>query len=83
VTVDIVWDACGATQVTLATGHEGALTVRSALFLLAYDVAFEKASKPKALASETGQFTFQARRGGKYTFTRDESVRCGAAGDSP
>jgi alpha-L-fucosidase 2 len=76
VTVAIDWDTCGATRIELEAGREGPITVRSRLFEQAYDVAFEKSKKPKALKAEGATFTFQARRGGLYTFTRDEAVIC-------
>jgi alpha-L-fucosidase 2 len=78
VTVAIEWDGCGASKVVLDAGSEGPITVRSALFEKPYDVAFDRANKPKALKTEGASFTFQARRGGQYTFSRDESVSCGA-----
>jgi alpha-L-fucosidase 2 len=80
VTVAIHWDACGATRVELDAGSEGPLTVRSALFEKPYDVSFDKAKRPKALESSGQTFTFHARRGGTYTFTRAASVSCGSSG---
>jgi alpha-L-fucosidase 2 len=78
VTVDIEWDGCGARQFTLATGHSGPVTVRSALFTQPYDVTFGKSNRPKALATSGETFTFEARRGGNYTFSRGEAVPCAA-----
>jgi alpha-L-fucosidase 2 len=76
VTVDIEWDACGAQRVVLAAGRDGNLSVRSALFEKPYDVSFDKGAKPKSLATQGQTFSFQARRGGTYTFTRGASVGC-------
>jgi alpha-L-fucosidase 2 len=70
VTVAIDWDGCGARQVVLDAGSEGPITLRSALFEQPYDVRFDKSNKPKALKAEGQTFTFQARRGGTYTFVR-------------
>jgi alpha-L-fucosidase 2 len=75
-TVGIEWDACGARKIVVEAGSEGPLTLRSSLFEKAYDVAFDRANKPKALSTEGQQFSFHARRGGQYTFSRDESVAC-------
>jgi alpha-L-fucosidase 2 len=80
VTVAIDWDPCGATRVVLDAGSEGPLTVRSALFEKPYDVSFDNAKKPKALETSGQTFTFQARRGGTYTFSRAASVSCGSSG---
>jgi alpha-L-fucosidase 2 len=76
VTVAIDWDTCGARQVVLDAGSEGPLTLRSALFEQPYDVRFDKTSKPKALKTEGQTFTFNARRGATYTFTRGAAVAC-------
>ena len=75
-TVSIDWDACGASKVVLEAGSEGPLTLRSTLFEKPYDVAFDKENKPRSLATQGQTFTFHARRGGVYTFKRDESVNC-------
>jgi alpha-L-fucosidase 2 len=80
VTVAIEWDGCGARQVVVDAGSDGPLTVRSALFERPYEVRFDRASKPKALKTEGQTFTFPARRGGTYTFTRATSVACEATG---
>jgi alpha-L-fucosidase 2 len=76
VTVGIDWDRCGATRVVLDVGSEGPVTLRSSMLEQAYDVAFDRASKPKALKTEGQAFTFHARRGGQYTFARAASVSC-------
>jgi alpha-L-fucosidase 2 len=76
VTVDIDWDTCGAQRVVVAAGHDGNLVVRSSLFEKPYDVSFDKGAKPKSLATQGQTFSFQARRGGKYTFTRGAAVSC-------
>jgi alpha-L-fucosidase 2 len=80
VTVGIEWDGCGARKITLETGSKGPVTVRSLMFEQPYDLAFERSSKPKMLNTEGQTFTFEARRGGQYTFTRAASVSCGTAG---
>jgi alpha-L-fucosidase 2 len=76
VLVAIDWDACGATKVVLETGSEGPITVRSALFEQPYDLRFDKSNKPKALKTEGQTFSFPARRGGTYTFSRAATVQC-------
>jgi alpha-L-fucosidase 2 len=78
VTVAIEWDTCGARMVRLEAGSEGPLTIRSPMFEKPYDVAFDRANKPGSLKSEGQTFTFRARRGGEYTFTRAASVICGS-----
>ena len=75
-TVDIDWDACGAQRVVVAAGRDGNLTIRSPLFEKPYDVAFDKGAKPKSLATSGQTFSFQARRGGTYTFTRGAAAGC-------
>ncbi|MBC8025852.1 MAG: glycoside hydrolase family 95 protein [Steroidobacteraceae bacterium] len=75
-TVDIDWDTCGAQRVVVAAGRDGNLTVRSTLFEKPYDVTFDKGAKPKSLATQGQTFSFQARRGGKYTFARGAAVGC-------
>jgi alpha-L-fucosidase 2 len=77
VTVDLDWDRCGAKRIVLTAGSAGPLTLRSALFEKPYDVRFDKSGKPAALKSEGQTFTFQARRGSTYTFTRGAAVACG------
>jgi alpha-L-fucosidase 2 len=76
VTVNIDWDSCGAKQVVLNAGTDGPLTVRSALFDEPYDVRFDKSNKPRALKAAGQTFTFQARRGGTYTFSRGAAAAC-------
>jgi alpha-L-fucosidase 2 len=76
VTVDIEWDACGAKRFVLLAGREGPLTIRSPLFEKPYDVAFDRGSKPKSLATAGQTFTFAARAGGKYTFSRGAAAEC-------
>jgi alpha-L-fucosidase 2 len=78
VTVAMDWDACGLTRVELQAGSDGPLTLRSALFDQAYDVRFDKANKPRSIGTQGQTFTFQARKGGIYTFTRGAAVGCGA-----
>jgi alpha-L-fucosidase 2 len=75
-TVDIAWDSCGAKSVVIAAGRDGDLTLRSALFENPYDVAFDKGAKPKSLTTSGRTFTFRARGGAKYTFTRGAAVGC-------
>jgi alpha-L-fucosidase 2 len=76
VTAAIEWDRCGPTRVVLDTGSDGPVTLRSTLFEQAYDVAFNNASKPRSLKTAGQTFSFEARRGGQYTFSRDEAVAC-------
>ena len=78
VTVAIDWDRCGAKQVVLQAGRDGALTIRSPMFEKPYEVRFDKGSKPKSLGTEGQTFTFQARKGGNYTFARAAAVACEA-----
>jgi alpha-L-fucosidase 2 len=80
VTVAIDWDTCGASKVVLDAGSEGPITVRSPLFEKPYDVAFSRSNKPKSLDTSGQSFTFHAKRGGSYTFTRAASASCGVAG---
>jgi alpha-L-fucosidase 2 len=75
-TVDIAWDSCGAKSVVIAAGRDGDLTLRSTLFEKPYDVAFDKGAKPKSLTTSGRTFTFNARGGAKYTFTRGAAVGC-------
>jgi len=63
VTVGIVWDACGAKQIKLATGHDGPVAIRATLF------AGEMEASVKTSGSGERR-TFNARRGGLYSFTR-------------
>jgi alpha-L-fucosidase 2 len=77
VTVDLEWDACGAREVTLQAGHAGSITVRSRLFAQPYTVRFNNGSRPKGLTNDGDRFTFEARKGGTYTFARDAAVSCG------
>lgn len=74
--VGFEWDGCGARQVTVETGSAGPLTVRSSMFEQPYDVSFDRSSKPKSLKTEGEIFTFEARRGARYSFTRAASVSC-------
>jgi alpha-L-fucosidase 2 len=76
ITASIDWDACGARQFVLDAGHDGPIAVRSALFDQPYEVRFDKGSKPKSLGTEGGVFRFQARKGGRYAFTRAAAVPC-------
>src|SRR5688572_12996522 len=76
VTVDIEWDSCGPVQFDLTTGHAGAVILRSTLFEKGFDLRFDKTSKPKALKTEGQTFTFNARRGATYTFSRGAAVAC-------
>ena len=80
VTVAIDWDRCGATRVLLEAGSDGPVTVRSPMFEQPYDVAFDRSNKPKSLETSGQTFTFHAKRGGSYTFTRAASVGCGGTG---
>ena len=71
VTVSIVWDACGAQQIALDTGHEGPITLRSPLFTGAFDAS-------TAVAGAAESRTFKAKRGGHYTFARVAGAGCAA-----
>ncbi len=75
-TVSIDWDSCGATRFVLEAGHEGPVAVRAAMFDRPYDVRFDKGNRPGSLTTEDGVFRFDARKGGRYTFTRAAAVRC-------
>ena len=77
-TVSIDWDACGATRFVIDAGHDGPVAIHSAMFDQAYDVRFDKGSKPKSLDTGGGLFHFVARKGGQYTFTRGAAVSCEA-----
>ena len=70
ITVDIEWDSCGPVQLDLATGHAGAVVLRSTLFEKGFDGTVKTEG---AMASRK----FMAKRGGEYTFTRAASVACG------
>jgi alpha-L-fucosidase 2 len=69
VTVDIAWDGCGPTKLTLTTGRSGPVRMRSALF----EKGFDSSTKIEGTAATR---TFSARRGGTYAFSRSESTRC-------
>ncbi len=76
VTVDVAWDACGANEFTLHAGHAGPVTVRSRLFARQYTVRFENAQRPKGLTNSGETLTFDARKGGEYTFARGGDAAC-------
>ena len=69
VTVDITWDECGASEITLSTGRAGPLALRSSLFSQAFE-------GPR-LAGTGEQRTLIAKRGGEYLFTRAAGATCG------
>ena len=69
VTVSIAWDKCGAQQVTLDTGHEGPIVLRSTIFTGKFDAS-------TAVAGDAERRTFKAKRGGHYAFTR--TAACGS-----
>ena len=69
VTVSIDWDSCGPTKLVLVTGHAGPINLRSSLFERAFDASVKTEGTMAARK-------FVARRGGSYTFTRGDSVRC-------
>jgi alpha-L-fucosidase 2 len=79
VTVGIDWDRCGANKIVLDTGHDGAVTLRSPMLADPYNVKPDLSKKPKVLTNAGSMLTFEARRGGRYIFTRSASVPC--AGD--
>jgi alpha-L-fucosidase 2 len=79
VTVGIDWDHCGANKIVLDTGHDGAVTLRSPMLADPYNVKPDLSKKPKVLTNAGSMLTFEARRGGRYIFTRSASVPC--AGD--
>jgi alpha-L-fucosidase 2 len=70
VTVDLAWDRCGLTQVTLRSGRGGPVSVRTALF----EKAFES---PVPLEGEGALRSFAAKRGEPYIFSRGAAVTCG------
>ena len=57
------WDACGARELTLDTGHAGPIAVRAAMFGEEFQTA-------APLKGEGARRTFAAKAGGHYTFTR-------------
>ncbi len=76
VTVAIDWDHCGATRIALDTGHDGPITLRSPMLMDPYNVKVDLAKKPKVLNNAGSMVAFEARRGGRYVFTRAASVPC-------
>ena len=69
VTVDLRWDECGASEISLVTGHAGIVMLRSAMFTKPFDT--------DAKLSGTGDLrTLVAKRDGDYIFTRAASVEC-------
>ena len=81
VTVAIDWDHCGATRIALETGHDGPITLRSPMLMDPYNVKVDLSKKPKVLNNAGSMVAFEARRGGRYVFTRAASVPC--AGEKP
>jgi hypothetical protein len=79
--VAIDWDHCGANKIVLEAGHDGPVTLRSPMLADPYNVKVELSKKPKVLKYEGPILTFEARRGGRYTFTRAASVPC--TGEKP
>jgi alpha-L-fucosidase 2 len=75
VTVNIKWDACGATSIQLSTGRDGALKLRSSLFKKEYVI---ESAKPRRIGpgavSPGGEATLEARRNGFYSFIRADPV---------
>ena len=43
-----------------------------------YEVRFDKGNKPRALGTAGQTFSFDARKGGRYTFSRAASIPCEA-----
>jgi alpha-L-fucosidase 2 len=71
ITMGIVWDACGAQQITLEAGHDGPVVLRSTLFLKGFDASI-------ALPGVGDRRTFKAKRGSRYAFTRTAAAACAA-----
>ena len=69
VTVGMSWDACGARELTLDTGHAGPIAVHAALF----DREFQTAAPLKGGGAVR---SLAAKAGGHYVFTR--TAACGA-----
>jgi alpha-L-fucosidase 2 len=69
VTVDIEWDTCGPTKLTLTTGHAGPIAVRSSMF----ERGFDASVKTEGVAASR---KFTAKRAGRYTFARAAAVTC-------
>ena len=63
VSVAMNWDACGARELTLDTGHAGPIAVQAAMFGEEFQTA-------APLKGEGARRTFVAKAGGHYTFTR-------------
>jgi alpha-L-fucosidase 2 len=73
VTVEIRWDACGASYVGLVAGHDGPLAVRVAGLNTGFNLAYERTKKPTMVKTGDHLIAFNARSGGKYSFTRTNS----------
>jgi len=69
VTVDLAWDGCGLSEVSLQSGRGGAVSVRSSMF----EKAFEA---PVPLGGEGAVRSFTTKRGERYTFSRGAQVAC-------
>jgi alpha-L-fucosidase 2 len=69
VTIDIEWDICGAVRLALATGHAGAVNLRSTLFADGFEANVKTEGTQNAR-------TFVASRRGHYVFTRDAKANC-------
>jgi alpha-L-fucosidase 2 len=69
ITVDIDWDSCGPSKLTLTTGRAGPVNLRSAMF----EKAFDASVKTEGVRASR---KFTAKRGGQYTFTRAKSASC-------
>ena len=76
VTVNIDWDACGARQIMLSTGHEGPITLRSTLFENLFSQASGKVYSVPATNKDGDRYTFEARRSGWYHFVRKGGTPC-------
>jgi alpha-L-fucosidase 2 len=68
-TVDIEWDGCGPTKLSLSTGHAGPISLRSTLFERGFDASVKTEG---VMATRK----FMAKRGSQYTFTRAATATC-------
>ncbi|NUT47587.1 MAG: glycoside hydrolase family 95 protein [Saccharothrix sp.] len=69
VTVDAHWSDGTAREITLTTGHDGPLTVRSTLFDGAFHLADAKTDQPVPTRADGDTITFTARAGHRYVAT--------------
>jgi alpha-L-fucosidase 2 len=69
VTVDLRWDECGASEISIVTGHAGIVALRSAMFTKQFDTDAK-------LVGSGDLRTLVAKRDGAYIFTRGADVAC-------